>query len=482
MKNGARATLLAVSAGLVLSPFLLLSIAWAYERILISSALLRLHSVATALHTAPTEEWKAIALKERVWIRVLEADNHISFDSHTALESQSFFWLGNLFEAVFELFGGGSPVEPLPFVDAQAGDWNERGELKLARENGTADASRSSTSGHTVIMTSALKHNETAVLLVTSGSNRGLRQLLLARNQLVKLVGLQLFLGLFSAVLLGRRLVSPLERLAKGARAFPAQAIADEALLARADELGALARAFNELTLNLESRRQATVRLAGDLAHEVKNPLATIEAAAELMATTRDTSEQKRTQIYQTIHQAVERLRSTTETLVAEVRLETALTQAPREKVHYGKWLQTLLDNYGSEPQHVDWTLELHNREPTLEVALVVDAWERLLRNLLDNARVQPSATRVIRVVVHIENGQLHTDVTDFGPGVSEGNRDKLFRRFFTSRPAGSVPGMGLGLSIVESVAAAHGGTVSLQPSVPNEGATFRVSIPAATP
>jgi signal transduction histidine kinase len=70
----------------------------------------------------------------------------------------------------------------------------------------------------------------------------------------------------------------------------------------------------------------------------------------------------------------------------------------------------------------------------------------------------------------------VHTDVIDFGPGVSEGNRDKIFTRFFTQRPEGQPRGTGLGLSIVQAVAEAHGGEVSLRPADPARGACFRLT------
>ena len=105
-----------------------------------------------------------------------------------------------------------------------------------------------------------------------------------------------------------------------------------------------------------------------------------------------------------------------------------------------------------------------------------------MLRNLLNNARVQPSTAKRIRVAARRDDGRVITSVTDFGPGVSEGNREKVFGRFFTARPEGTERGTGLGLAIVKAVAAAHGGLAELMPQAPAEGATFRVVVPAATP
>jgi len=100
-----------------------------------------------------------------------------------------------------------------------------------------------------------------------------------------------------------------------------------------------------------------------------------------------------------------------------------------------------------------------------------------MLRNLVDNALVQPAADRRIVLGARLDKRGLVTWVTDAGPGISAENQKKIFRRFFTQRPPGAVPGTGLGLSIVESVARAHAAKVEVE-SKPGQGATFRVTLP----
>ncbi len=115
-------------------------------------------------------------------------------------------------------------------------------------------------------------------------------------------------------------------------------------------------------------------------------------------------------------------------------------------------------------------------------VRLVSEAWKRLLRNLLDNALVQPAEVKAVAVSVRLEDGFVVTRVADQGPGVSPGNREKVFRRFFSARPAGAPAGTGLGLSIVAAVAQAHGGRVELAPQGERTGAAFDVFLPSSPP
>jgi len=71
----------------------------------------------------------------------------------------------------------------------------------------------------------------------------------------------------------------------------------------------------------------------------------------------------------------------------------------------------------------------------------------------------------------------LVTAVRDHGPGISAENRKLIFRRFFSDRPPGAPPGSGLGLSVAETIARAHGGRIELQSEL-GQGAEFRVILP----
>lgn len=475
--KSARTAIVMVTALLVLLPFLLLGIAWVYERFLVNADLVQLERFAKTLQTSTPSTWSDLAAQEHTWVRQVNSLGEVEFDSKNAAFAESFSLLGGVFEAALAAVGARSPTEPLEALDAQGPPLGSRDEVQAALQGQATGQSRTSLTGESIVVSWAQPMGDGSSVVLTVANHRGVRQLLLARNQLAKLIVLQLCIALLVAVLLGRWLVAPLEHLADGARAFPARAIADAPLSARRDEIGQLARAFNELAQSLEGRRQATVRLAGDLAHELKNPLATIEAASELMASTKDPSVEKRAHLHATIHEAVQRLQRTTETLVNEVRLESTLSEAARDVVNYREWLTALLDSYRADPRYASWGFELEVASEVSEVALIAEAWARLLRNLIDNALVQPSSKQVVRIEVRRVDGHLETDVIDFGPGVSDGNRDKIFRRFFTARPEGLTPGTGLGLSIVEAVAAAHRGTVTLLPSAPDRGAAFRVKI-----
>jgi two-component system sensor histidine kinase ChvG len=147
------------------------------------------------------------------------------------------------------------------------------------------------------------------------------------------------------------------------------------------------------------------------------------------------------------------------------------------ERTDYPRLLDAVLAEYREDPRWRAWRFETHVDARATLVHVVSERWRELLRNLIDNAVVQPSSDRSIAIDVTREASHIVTRVRDHGPGISEGNRDKVFRRFFTQRPKDAEVGTGLGLSIVAAIASAHGGSVRLEPST--DGACFVITLPA---
>jgi two-component system sensor histidine kinase ChvG len=261
-------------------------------------------------------------------------------------------------------------------------------------------------------------------------------------------------------------------------REYPAEEILQPELAERRDEIGELARAVGAVTHSLDAKRKSAAELAADLAHELKNPLATIAASAELIASTSDPSPEKRAMVEGHIQGAVERMRDTTDELLRLMRLDVSLGELAREEVDYRALVESVLGEYRRDPRFAEWKLTLDAPAELPRARLVPSAWGKLLRNLLDNALVQPAERK--EIVLTVREGpatSLVTEIRDFGPGISEGNRDKIFRRFFTQRPEGVPPGTGLGLSIVQTVAESHRGRVEVD-SPMGGGALFRVWLP----
>lgn len=474
----ARTTILAGALALVLVPLVAMLTAWAYERWLVGSYESRLKDIAAEARAGPLDDARLakLAADRAVLIRLVGRDGTVRA---TVGKGDEGVWVRGPFELVSTLFEiEDDPHEGFPEADALLGPVGQRPEVRAALAGEETFSVSVSPGGQTVAMALAAPVGpDGAVVLLTKASHRGVRRLLVLRREMTRLALYQAIAALVATMVLGRWLVTPLQRLAKAAQTYPGQPLARPELLDRKDELGQLARSMADLAASLESRRREAVDLAAELAHEFKNPIATIGAAAEHLGTSRSLTDEKRKLLADASTTAAARLLTLTEALLALAKLEAQLPQEKRERVAYRGFVERIVGDFQSD--RVAFELQV---DPTVgEVTIAPQSWERLLRNLLDNAVVHAAAGTAqppkVQVVVRATPNGVLTSITDSGPGVSEGNREKIFRRFFTVRPEGAPAGTGLGLTIAQAIAAAHGGEVALV-SPPGVGATFVVRLP----
>ena len=484
--RSARLAIRIVSLSLVGLPMAMLASVAVYEQMIVDRYHARLTEVARRVAADPGADLDRIGWAEGV--EIVRLDRAGAQVARSATDEAAFTRseLGGWLETRLDNLGARSFGSASGFnrkrhntfaqVDADLPPPAKREEVISALLGEPAFATHVTPQGDAVLFAAAAPSDGGGVVLAMKGSLRGLRRLLLFKGELAKLMVAQAAFAALVIFLLGRWLVRPLELLAETARRFPVQSpvAVQPSLEARPDEIGELARAIAQLVASLEARRRAAADLAADLAHELKNPLATIAAASELFSP--GATDERRALVQASIGGAVQRMRTTTDELLRLMRLEVALGDLPRQDVDYPAFLDRVLGEYRRDPrwERFAFTLEV---DTALRVRIAPTAWDVLMRNLIDNALVQPAQRREIVVSAHAKGASVLTSVRDFGPGISEGNRDKIFRRFFTQRPDGAPPGTGLGLSIVQAVAEAHGGKVEVW-STEGHGATFEVRLP----
>ncbi|HEX6884686.1 MAG TPA: HAMP domain-containing sensor histidine kinase [Planctomycetota bacterium] len=305
------------------------------------------------------------------------------------------------------------------------------------------------------------------------------------------------FVGLLWVVL--HNVVRPLRLLERRAEALGRGDFRPGTALKNRDEIGALARAFDEMAARvaatqsaLEERVATKTRelaraaryadlgvLAAGVAHEINNPLATIATAAEGMQRrlergTLDPKEE--TEYFRTIASEAYRARDITQRLLTLARADPA----PHGRVVVATLLQELQRVTRHQLERRSVRLEI---EAPAGLAVRGNSGELLqaLVNLVLNARDASPAGKLVRVEAAREGGFAVLDVDDEGSGVPPELVERVFEPFFTTKPPGE--GTGLGLSLVAAIVEGHGGTVAVARS-PAGGARFRVRIPldAQTP
>ncbi len=465
--------LLQLGLALVLLPSLLIGVAWIYEHFASRAQSERLERIPFMVDIMNDPSPDAIAAREGVVIAVL--DIHGAIVKRTGSVPLVHSPIGAVGEKIVGEPGG----QTLDHADAQLPPWTSREEVQAALAGNRMFGRHLTPDGSALLLTLAQPRANGRVLYILSGSYRGIRRLVLVRKQLLELVVYEIVLALPLVLLFAFGLVRPLERLSAAARRYPAAPLADPKLFARRDEIGALARTLTDMAEDLDGRRRAAAELGADIAHEFKNPLATIAASAELLVTSPALTPERVDLVARSIGESVDRLRRSIDDLMALLRLEHAIAAEAREPVATGAFLEALAEEYRRDPRAEGWTFAVEATPAAGAAAPVLNRrrWQEMLRNLVDNALVQPATDRRIVLGARLDRRWLITSVRDAGPGISAENQTRIFRRFFTQRPAGAPPGTGLGLSIVESVARAHGAKVEVA-SQPGQGATFRVTLP----
>lgn len=245
----------------------------------------------------------------------------------------------------------------------------------------------------------------------------------------------------------------------------------------RADELGELARALEELTHRLEARQAAIEAVAADVGHELKNPLASIRGAAELLAMAEHPAERQR--FATMIDGEVARMERLLSGVREMARLDAPEAEDERARVDLAALARPLVEAWRvHQAGRVDVRLAVD--DGPFEVTGAPDRFAALLDGLLDNAVSFSPAGGVVEVVLARDAAAVRLEVADRGPGVPPEHRERVFDRFFTWRP-GEARGdhSGLGLAIVRAIVEGHGGSVEVRERA-GGGARFVVTLPTA--
>lgn len=231
---------------------------------------------------------------------------------------------------------------------------------------------------------------------------------------------------------------------------------------------------FDERAHTIEQMR----RFISDAGHELRTPLVSVRGYAEMYRHGWLTESEQLDQAMERIEKEAIRMGSLVDDLLALARLDE---KRPLEMK------PLLLNKFAA-----DAALDTRAQAPDREVSAIEDPSapvvtgdehkvRQVITNLIGNAlRYSPEGSPIeIRVSSDVDRGVASFEVIDHGEGIPEQFRNKIFDRFWradTSRNR-ETGGSGLGLSIVQSIVAAHGGTVSAH-ETPGGGATFRVELP----
>ncbi len=243
-----------------------------------------------------------------------------------------------------------------------------------------------------------------------------------------------------------------------------------------------LATALSAFLLYRDIRRETGLALlrsafVSSVSHELRTPIATIRAYAEMLDMGRIPPTQWPTYL-KTIIGESERLSRLVEGVLEFSRLEQGKRTYRFEPVPLNEVIQSAAQGIRFALQQNGFDLRIATHA---DLCVTADrhALEQVFINLLSNAMKYSGARREIDLGVRQDGRNAIVQIRDYGVGIAPEHQRRIFERFYRAdTPEGpKVPGVGLGLSIVEQIVAAHGGQVAVQ-SAPHEGSAFSVTLP----
>ena len=345
------------------------------------------------------------------------------------------------------------------------------------------------------VVTTPIMRNGTAVGVVAVTTAAGEVDSLVRREreQVLRLfiVGLAISIGL--SLVLASTIANPLADLAtaaeashaKNARKMSPVRVRIPDLTARPDEIGRLSGALRGMVSALYERIEGNEQFAADVAHEIKNPLASLRSAVGTMRVAK--RDDQREKLLEVIEHDVKRLDRLVSDISNASRLDSELVKEEEESFDLIKMLHNIIEFLGKEAsvKEIDFFADMPNDPITVQG--LEGRLAQVFVNLITNAISFCEKGDAIRVWTRKRENRVLIVVEDTGPGIPDEALTKIFQRFYSERPENQFGNnSGLGLAISKQIVEAHGGVIWAENIRPGDadstakplGARFVVGLP----
>ena len=330
--------------------------------------------------------------------------------------------------------------------------------------------------------------------IILSQSTADVDQLVLAQHERILqlfLVAIVVSVGL--SVVLASTISNPLSDLAAAAelgrdgddRQVNPGRVRIPDLTARPDEIGRLSTALRGMVGALYERIDSNEQFAADVAHEIKNPLASLRSAVGSLRMVK--REDHRTKLLDVIEHDVRRLDRLVSDISNASRLDAELVKEEEERFNLVSMISNLAQYLGDDAKGkgIDFISDLPTKP--IEIMGLEARLAQVFVNLITNAISFCEDGDAIRVWVRKRQNRVLVVVEDTGPGIPDQALNKIFNRFYSERPHEDFGNnSGLGLAISKQIVEAHGGVIWAENIRPTEaditsdplGARFVVGLP----
>tara|TARA_Y100000996_G_scaffold408236_1_gene386988 strand:- start:246 stop:1781 length:1536 start_codon:yes stop_codon:yes gene_type:complete len=248
----------------------------------------------------------------------------------------------------------------------------------------------------------------------------------------------------------------------------------------RKDEIGKLTKSIDEMTTELQKRANRAETFSTDLAHEIRNPLASLKGASELL---HKAKENEREKLFQIIDHDVERIERLITDYSQMLKDEASWSREKMKKIDLNEIINNVVEDFNqsliNQNKNIDIKITTKNKNGKGYFILGIEnRLEQVIANLLDNSVSFSKEKSKIEIEISEKDKNFILKIKDEGPGFSETVVQNIFKRFYSNRPNSFGEHSGLGLNIVKNIIELHKGKVSASNRKNSQGAQIEVLLP----
>ena len=250
----------------------------------------------------------------------------------------------------------------------------------------------------------------------------------------------------------------------------------------RNDEIGLLSASLDDMTNNLQKRIDNAENFSRDLVHEIRNPLASLKSASEILSETED--KLQRNKLINILTHDVERIERLITDYSQMLKDEAALSKEKMKKINLKMIARSVVDDFNNIYETKNSIkielIDLKNKDEYF-INGIENRVEQIIANLLDNSISFSKNNK--KIVVEIKdtiNEDIILKIIDEGVGFKEKDTNKVFKRFYSNRPDSFGEHSGLGLNIVKNLVDLHGATINASNNIAQSGANVEIVFPKA--
>ena len=235
------------------------------------------------------------------------------------------------------------------------------------------------------------------------------------------------------------------------------------------------------MTKELNNRIKATENFSTDLVHEIRNPLASLKSASEILHDTNDINQ--RVKLINILSHDVQRIERLITDYSQMLKDEVALSKEKTKKLDIEPIIKSVVDDFNNiyKVKRGINISYLNDGKNKYYINGIENRLEQIIANLLDNAISFSDDNKDITVrVSKSKDERININVLDEGQGFKEKDTNKIFKRFYSNRPDRFGQHSGLGLNIVKNLVELHNGSIKASNRLDQKGASMEITFPTA--